>query len=108
MSLKCRGYSQLLTTAGSAEKLAKVHWRMLRDQEVGGSNPLAPTTKAQMALSKTLWFWHGGSDRVKANGSGSSPSQLSEAFWKATRCAHRNDPDSITSAYVSGRDLATC
>ena len=43
MSLKCRGYSQLLATAGFAEKLAKMHWRMLRDQEVGGSNPLAPT-----------------------------------------------------------------
>src|SRR5580693_10653660 len=43
MSLKTRGYSQLLATAGSAEKLAKMCRYMLRDQEVGGSNPLAPT-----------------------------------------------------------------
>jgi len=43
MSLKRRSYSQLLVTTGSTEKLANMRWRMLRDQEVGGSNPLAPT-----------------------------------------------------------------
>ena len=43
MALKGGSYSQLLATAGAAEKRAKMHWRMLRDQEVGGSNPLAPT-----------------------------------------------------------------
>jgi hypothetical protein len=50
MSLKTRGYSQLLATAGSAEKLAKMRRYMLQDQEVGGSNPLAPTNHINVRL----------------------------------------------------------
>jgi hypothetical protein len=57
--LKCRGYSQVLATVGSAEKLAKMHWRTLRDQEVGGSewliggSPKPITRRANMA--QTCW-----------------------------------------------------
>ena len=35
--------TQRVTTVGAAAKLLIIRWFLVRDQEVGGSNPLAPT-----------------------------------------------------------------
>ena len=46
-SLKTSNLAQLLAIVGNVAKSLKVRGFLVRDQEVGGSNPLAPTNSFQ-------------------------------------------------------------